>query len=196
MEKEKEENNLIAFLNKEFFDTIQLSKKINLKIKKINELSEHLKKNMNSIELPEVKNKLPDLYNLLLTNLNENNNNYVLAQMELIQNLGKVINHDESFNKFIKQALPKLFDKFYLGNNKINEALIKMFSEFISYKILTIKDYYQYIENIPMDEEEDNYRINILNFLYENIDKDKTVLLNNITKSLNELIKKIVNYNK
>ena len=55
------------------------------------------------------------------------------------------------------------------GLVKINEALIKMFSEFISYKILTIKDYYQYIENIPMDEEEDNYRINILNFLYENI---------------------------
>ena len=59
-----------------------------------------------------------------------------------------------------------------------------MFSEFISYKILTIKDYYQYIENIPMDEEEDNYRINILDFLYENIDKDKTVLLDNIPKSL------------
>ena len=65
-----------------------------------------------------------------------------------------------------------------------------MFSEFIAYKILTIKDYYLYIENIPL-EEEDNYRINILNFLYENIDKDKTVLLNNIPKSLNELIKKV-----
>ena len=68
-----------------------------------------------------------------------------------------------------------------------------MLSEFIDYKILTIKDYYQYIENIPL--EEDSYRINILDFLYENIDKDKTVLLNNIPKSLNELIKKLVNDN-
>lgn len=63
-----------------------------------------------------------------------------------------------------------------------------MFSEFINYKILTIKDYYQYIENIPLEDEE-NYRINILEFLYENINKDESVLLNNIPKSLNELIK-------
>ena len=49
MEKEKEENNLNNLLNQEFFDTIKLSKKINSKIKKINELAKNLKKTPNYI---------------------------------------------------------------------------------------------------------------------------------------------------
>ena len=193
MEKPENSNNN-DILNQEFFDTIKNSKKINTKTQKIKELSKYFSSNLESPQSPEIKNKIPELYELLLINLNENNNNYVLAQMDLIQVLGKAMKEDENYNNFIRQSLPKLFDKFYLGNTKINEVLVKMFSEFIAYKILTIKDYYQYIENIPL-EEEDNYRINILNFLYENIDKDKTVLLNNIPKSLNELIKKLVNDN-
>ena len=166
MEKEKGENNPSNILNQEFFDTIQLSKKINSKIKKINELSKYLTDSPNYIEIPEIKKKLSDLYNLLLTNLNENNNNYVLAQMNLIKILSKIINKEENFTNFIKLSLPKLFDKFYLSNPKINDTLIEMFNEFISFKILSIKDYYQYIENIPL-EEEDNYRMNIINFLYD-----------------------------
>ena len=192
---EKTENsNSTDILNQEFFDTIKNSKKINTKTQKIRELSKYFEKIGGGEHPPEIKNRFPDLFSLLLINLNENNNNYVLAQMELIQILGKTLNKDENYKTFIKQSLPKLFDKFYLGNNKINEILVKMFSEFITYKILTIKDYYQYIENIPL-EDEDNYRINILQFLYDNINKDESVLLNNIPKSLNEIIKKLVNDN-
>ena len=192
---EKSENsNSTEILNQEFFDTIKNSKKINTKSQKIKELSKYFENIGVGPQPPEIKNRIPDLFSLLLINLNENNNNYVLAQMELIQILGKTLNNDDNYKTFIKQCLPKLFDKFYLGNNKINEILVKMFSEFIAYKILTIKDYYQYIENIPL-EEEDNYRINILEFLYESINKDESVLLNNIPKSLNELIKKLVNDN-
>ena len=192
---EKTENsNSTDILNQEFFDTIKNSKKINTKTQKIRELSKYFEKIGGGEHPPEIKNRFPDLFSLLLINLNENNNNYVLAQMELIQILGKTLNKDENYKTFIKQSLPKLFDKFYLGNNKINEILVKMFSEFITYKILTIKDYYQYIENIPL-EDENNYRINILQFLYDNINKDESVLLNNIPKSLNEIIKKLVNDN-
>jgi hypothetical protein len=195
MEKEKEENNHQKILNQEFFDTIKNSKKINSKIKKINELTESLKKTPNFLELPDIKNKMSDLYSLLLTNLNENNNNYVLAQMELIKALVQTINKEESFKTFVKQSLGKLFDKFYLGNVKINESLIEIFEKYISFKILAIKDYYQYIENIPLEEEDDNYRLNIINFLYESINKDESVLLNNIPKPINELIKKLINDN-
>ena len=191
---EKDEDNSNDILNQDFFDTIKLSKKINSKTKKINELTEWLKKTPNYNELPQIKNKMPDLLNLLLTNLNENNNNYVLSQMELIKTLGHTINNVENYRNFIKLSLPKLFDKFYLGNSKINDILIEMFDEFISFKILSIKDYYQYIENIPL-EEEDTYRLNIINFLYEHINKDESVLLNNIPKSINQLIKKLVNDN-
>ena len=191
---EEKDNNPNNILDQDFFDTIKLSKKINSKISKINELTEFFKKTPNYIELPDIKSKLPDLFSLLLTNLNENNNNYVLAQMNLILVLGQTINKEENFRTFIKNSLPKLFDKFYLGNQKINENLIEMFNQFISFKILTIKDYFQYIENIPL-EEEDNYRINIINFLYEQINKDESVLLNNIPKPINELIKKLINDN-
>ena len=195
MENEKEKENITnSILNEEFFDTIKLSKKINAKIKKINELTDYFQKTPNYIDTSDTKKKLPDLFSLLLINLNENNNNYVLAQMNLILTLGKTINKEEAFRNFIKQSLPKLFDKFYLGNPKINDNLIEMFDQFISFKILSIKDYYQYIENIPL-EEEDNYRINIINFLYKQINNDETVLLNNIPKSLNDLIKKLINDN-
>ena len=191
---EKEGTNINDILNQEFFDTIKLSKKINSKAKKINELNDYFKKNPNFIELPEIKNKIQDLLNLLLTNLNENNNNYVLAQMELIKTLSQTINKEESFKKFTKSSLPKLFDKFYLGNTKINDALIEIFDKFISFKILSIKDFFQYIENIPL-EEEDSYRINIINFLYNHINKDESILLSNLPKPINELIKKLVNDN-
>ena len=194
MEEGKGEQNSQNILNQEFFDTIKLSKKINTKTKKINEITEFFKKTPNFIDLPEIKNKMKDLYNLLLTNLNENNNNYVLAQMQLIKALGNTINTEENFRNFVKQSLPKLFDKFYLSNQKINEALIEIFNQFISFKILSIKDYYQHIENLPL-EEDDNYRINIINFLYENINKDQSILLNNLPKSINELIKKLINDN-
>ena len=195
MESQKEqENGTNSILNEDFFNTIKLSKKINAKIKKINELKDYFQKTPNFIEISDINNKLPDLFSLLLTNLNENNNNYVLAQMDLIIILGKTINKEESFRNFIKQSLPKLFDKFYLGNTKINDNLIEMFNQFISFKILSIKDYYQYIENLPL-EEEDNYRIDIINFLYEQINNDESVLLNNMPKSINELIKKLINDN-
>ena len=195
MEKEKEENNHQKILDQDFFDTIKNSKKINSKIKKMNELTESLKKTPNFLELPDIKSKMSDLYSLLLTNLNENNNNYVLSQMELIKALVQTINKEESFKNFVKQSLGKLFDKFYLGNVKINESLIEIFEQYISFKILAIKDYYQYIENIPLEEEEDSYRMNIINFLYESIKKDESVLLNNIPKAINELIKKLINDN-
>ena len=141
-QKEKEGKNINDILNREFFDTIKLSKKINSKGQKINELTDYFKKNPNYNELPEIKNKIQDLLNLLLTNLNENNNNYVLAQMELIKTLSKTLNKEENFKNFIKSSLPKLFDKFYLGNTKINDTLIEMFNDFISFKILSI--YRQY----------------------------------------------------
>ena len=195
MEKEKEENNYQKILDQEFFDTIKNSKKINSKIKKMNELTESLKKTPNFLELPDIKNKMSDLYSLLLTNLNENNNNYVLAQMELIKALVQTINKEECFKNFVRQSLGKLFDKFYLSNTKINESLIEIFEQYISFKILAIKDYYQYIENIPLEEEDESYRMNIINFLYESIKKDESVLLNNIPKAINELIKKLINDN-
>ena len=134
MKKENSEikNEVENLLNDEFFTVIKTSKKINDKTKKIKQLNEYFKTTPNYHEIPEIKNKIPDLYNLLLTNLNENNNNYVLSQMELIKTLCNTNKSDESFHNFIKQSIPKLFDKFYLQNTKINDSLIVLFSNFIS----------------------------------------------------------------
>ena len=74
--------------------------------------------------------------------------------MELIKILGKIANKEETYRNFVKLSLPKLFDKFYLGNPKIYDTLIEIFNDFISFKILSIKDFYQYIEiNLFLSQE-------------------------------------------
>ena len=69
MEKSENSTNQII-LNQDFFDTINNSKKINIKTQKIRELSKYFTSFPDSLNSPEIKNKIPDLYNLLLVNLN------------------------------------------------------------------------------------------------------------------------------
>ena len=87
-------------------------------------------------------------------------------------------------------ALPKLFDKYYLQNQKINASLTGILSKFINYKILNIQDYYPHIENISL-EEEDNYRDNIMNLLNEQIGKNKEITIYKVPKGIADIIKKI-----
>jgi hypothetical protein len=77
------------------------------------------------LESPNNLKKLDELYGILLNHLNENNNNYVSSQINLISNLIKKQGNSENLKTFTKNALPKLFGKFYLQNSKINENLIK-----------------------------------------------------------------------
>ena len=126
-------------LTDEFFSQIKTSKKINEKKKKIDELTKSLQEDPSYLNSSENQQKISQLYDLLISNLNENNNNYVSSQMKLIETLinnNKNNENNQKFQNFAKQALPKLFDKYYLQNQKINDNLTGLLNKFIENKIL------------------------------------------------------------
>ena len=180
-------------LTDEFFSQIKTSKKINEKRKKIDELTKSLQEDPSYLNSSENQQKITQLYDLLISNLNENNNNYVSSQMKLIETLinnNKNNENNQKFQNFAKQALPKLFDKFYLQNQKINDNLTGLLNKFIENKILHLQDYYPHIENISL-EEEDNYRNNIMNLLNEQFTKNKNISLNEVPKGILDIVNKL-----
>ena len=186
-------SNQSDFLIEDFFAAIEASKKIIDKKKKIDELSKYLEENPSYLKSPRNQPKISQLYDLMISNLNENNNSYISSQIKLIDiliNNNKNNNNNQTFINFSKMALPKLFDKYYLQNQKINESLTGILSKFINYKILNIQDYYTHIENISL-EEEDNYRDNIMNLLNEQIGKNKEITIDKVPKGIADIIKKI-----
>ena len=188
-EKEKEDENK-NILSDEFFSEINNLKKLNDKKSKIDLITNYFKENSSSNS--DNNNNISKLYDFLLSNLNENNNNYVLSQLKLIETLINNNNNtfNENFKNFAKNALPKLFDKYYLQNQKINDNITNILHKFIQNKILNLQDYYPHIENISLDEE-DNYRNNILILLRDNIEKDENINEAKIPKGILDIFKKL-----
>ena len=177
-------------LNDEFFNAFLPSKKITDKKKKINDLIINLKQNkiyLSSLLSINNRQKLSKLYELILSNLTENNNNFVLSQLELIEILGQYLYDQNEYKSFYKQALPKLFDKFYLQNQKINDNIIQMFNNSIANRILSIEDYYPQIENIALEEDED-YKVIVLNFFYNQVLNNDNLIFEKIPKNIMDII--------
>ena len=201
-EKEKEISNInptstindsnntnIQLLTDEFISEINTLKKLNDKKSKIDLITNYLKENSNI----NIDNNISKLYDFLLLNLNENNNNYVLSQLKLIETLINYNNiniSNEGFKSFAKNALSKLFDKYYLQNPKINANITNILDKFIQNKILNLQDYYPHIENISLDEE-DNYRNNILILLKDSIEKDENIDETKIPKGILDILNKL-----
>ena len=185
-------------LNPDFFKSFEPQKKLPEKKSKISNLITFLKENNTYLSSLKDQKKLSSLYDIILTNLIENNNNFVISQINLIEIISEqILNSENNENKnnfitFYKKALPKLFDKLYLQNQKINENLIYIFDNSIKRNVLKLKDYYPLIENICI-EEDDEYKTNILNFLYEQINKDENIYMENVPKNIIEAIKKSTN---
>jgi hypothetical protein len=139
--------------------------------------------------LLSIKNrqKLSKLYEVILSNLTENNNTFVLNQLELIDELGQYLYDQTEFKAFYKQALPKLFDKFYLQNQKINETIIQMFNNSITNRILNFEDYYPHIENIGL-EEDDDYKILVLKFFYNQMINNGDIKYDKMPKNIIDII--------
>ena len=184
-------DNAEGILTTEFLNFIKTSKKINDKKKKIDELNKYLISNPTYLSSNENSKKISELYSILISNLNENNNNYVSSQMKLIETLIDQNNSSNNeFKNFSEEALPKLFDKYYLQNPKINENLTTLLSKFANKNILTMNDYYPLIENLSL-EEEDNYRENVVKFIYEQINDKKEIQINNMPKNIIDIIQKL-----
>ena len=189
---ENNSDNNTEILNEEFFKAFLPSQKITDKKKKINELITNLKHNkiyLSSLLSINNRKKLSKLYEVILSNLTENNNNFILSQLELIDLLGQYLYDQNEYKSFYRQALPKLFDKFYLQNQKINDNIIQMFNSSISNGILSIEDYYPQIENIAL-EEDDDYKVVVLNFFYNQILNNDTILYDKIPKNIVDIISK------
>ena len=184
----------IDILNQEFFDIFKTQKKISDKKKKISDLITFLQYNPNYLTNPQNKQKISYLYEIILSNLIENNNNFVKSQIDLIEILNKKLYKETDFQKFYKQALPKLFDKFYLQNQNIDSSLISMFNNSIYYNTLTIQDYYPLIENISL-EDDNEYRIIALNFLNDQINLNKEITLDKMPKNMLDILTKLSNDN-
>ena len=131
-------------------------KRINEKRKLIDDLTLFLNSNKNLINDPVNKDKFSELYPVLLTFLNENNNSFISAEINLLKLMSENIKNNQQFGQFLIESLPKLFDKFYLQNPKLNKELINLFNIFVK-NGLKIDYFFPNIENMSM-EEEDNYK--------------------------------------
>ena len=193
-----EENNLNEkdILNKDFFESFEKMKKIPEKKEKILELINYLKENKTYLKsLKETKN-LKLLYEIILTNLIENNNNFIISQINLIKILSEQISNNENeeikndFINFFKKALPKLFDKFYLQNSKINNNLSEIFIFILDKNFLKFNDYFPLLENICIEEDED-YKINIVNFILKLIKANENIYKDDFPENIMNTIDKL-----
>ena len=188
------ENNEI--LNPDFLKSFETPQKLPEKRTKIIKLINYLQENQSYLKSLNDSKNLEHLYNIILTNLNENNNNFVISQINLIKILvEQILNNDNEqikleLKNFFKKALPKLFDKFYLQNEKINKNLIDIFIFVIDKNILKYNDYFPLIENICIEEDED-YKINILNFLLKLINNNDNIYKEDFPKNIIDVIEKL-----
>ena len=194
-QQETENTEIPDILNSDFFKSFETPKKLPEKKAKISHLINFLKENNTYFKSLKDSKKLLNLYDIIITNLIENNNNFVLAQIDLIEILSEQIANSDNnkikndFVTFYKKSLPKLFDKFYLQNQKINQNLLNIFNNSIKRNIFQLEDYYPFIENI-CTEEDDEYKTNILQFLYDQINQNENISLDIIPINIIETIKK------
>ena len=166
-------------------------KKINEKRKLIDDLTLFLNSNKNLINDPINQDKFSELYQVLLTLLNENNNSFISAEINLLKLMSENIKNNQQFGQFLIASLPKLFDKFYLQNPKINKELVNLFNIFVK-NGLKIENFFPNIENMSM-EEDDNYKVPLLDFLYSQIQNNSNLNMNSIPKSISNLLKRLSN---
>ena len=166
-------------------------KRINEKRKLIDDLTLFLNSNKNLINDPINQDKFSELYQVLLTLLNENNNSFISAEINLLKLMSENIKNNQQFGQFLIASLPKLFDKFYLQNPKINKELVNLFNIFVK-NGLKIENFFPNIENMSM-EEDDNYKVPLLDFLYSQIQNNSNLNMNSIPKSISNLLKRLSN---
>ena len=183
-------------LNSDFLKSLEAPQKLPEKREKIIKIIKYFQENKTYLKsLKETKN-LMHFYKIILTNLNENNINFVINQINLIKIISEQISTIENeeikygFINFYKMALPKLFDKFYLQNEKINKNLLVIFIFVIENNILKHNDYFPLIENICIEEDEE-YKINILNFILKLINKDVNIYKEDIPTNIIDTIEKL-----
>ena len=180
----KENEFEINFQN--LFSHLKFSKTINNKKNIIDNLITIIKKNKEYLNIKETKQILIYIYKFLQTSILDNNILFILSQISLIEILMDYLYNDKTFILFFKRILPKLLDKLYLHDDNINKSLLSIFEKSIK-NILPINDYYVYIENISL-EDDNNYILNVLKFFYSFI-KNENISYDSIPINVINIIK-------
>ena len=167
---------------------LKLAKTINGKKNIIDSLITTIKNNNEIIKMKESRHILLNIYKLIQLSISDNNIPFILSQLTLINLLIDNLYNNKKFILFFKRILPKLFDKFYSHNENINNILLILFNKSLLNNILTINDYYVYIENITL-EDDNNYISNVLNFFYLNLKNNNNLTLEAIPENIINIIR-------
>ena len=184
----KEKNHIYFFQN--LLSKIKLSNTINSKKNIIDKLITTIQHNNDIFKLKETNQILIHIYKLIQVSITDNTILFILSQLSLISLFIDNLYQEKTFILFFKRILPKLFDKFYLHNDNINKSLLSLFIKSIIKKVLVISDYYDYIENITL-EDDSNYILNVLNFFYSCIKIDNNLTIEVIPENIINIIKHI-----
>ena len=167
---------------------IKSSNTINSKRNLIDNLITAIHNNPNFLQLKEIRQNLIHIYKLIQISIADNNILFILSQLSLINLFIDNLNNEKTFILFYKRILPKLFDKFYLHNDNINKSLLSLFINSIIKKVLVLNDYFDYIESITL-EDDNNYKLNVLYFFYSCIKINKNLTLEDIPENIVNEIK-------
>jgi len=178
---------------------IKISSTISSKKNILDNLITAIRKNKEIFNVKESKEFLINVYKLLQSSISENNILFILSQLSLIEIFIDILYKDKTFELFFKRILPKLIDKFYLHNESIDEKLLIIFEKSIK-NLLTIDDYYVYIENITL-EDDNNYICNILHFFLsyiqnnDNKNKNYVIIPKNVINAIKQKYEEYKNIN-
>ena len=173
---------------------LRIANSINSKKNLIDNLITTIKNNNELFQLKEFNQILLHFYKFLQISILDNTISFIKSQLNLINLFIGNLYEDKNFILFYKIILPKLFDKFYIHNENINNSLISLFHKSILNNMLTIDDYYVYIENIIL-EDDNNYILNVLNFFNLCIKNDNNLNYITIPENIINIIKQKYNIN-
>ena len=180
----KENTSKLYFQN--LLSQLKISNTVSNKKTIIDNLITAIKKNKKIVNLKEAKEFLINIYKILQSSIADDNILFISSQLSLIELFIDILYNDKTFKLFFKRILPKLIDKFYLHNESIDEQLLIIFEKSIK-NLLSIDDYYVYIENITL-EDDNNYIFNILYFFHSYIKNN-----DNKNKNYETIPKNIIN---
>ncbi|MCQ2819535.1 MAG: hypothetical protein MJ252_19910, partial [archaeon] len=173
----------------EFLDVLRATKKSSQKKKMIEDLILFLAMNPNYILSDANFNQFEKLFEVMKMLLNENNTSFISVEMNLLKIFSNNFKRkNDKTKKFFLDILPKLFDKFYLQNPKINQDLVDLFNVIVENN-LNFKEFFPFIENISTEDDECNYKINLMQFIFSQIKSNSNISFKEIHSSIVELLK-------
>ena len=179
-------------LNDNFLQNLSTEKNSSEKKKLIDELYTNFQSNNEYFQNSQTNENLNKFYKIMTNLLNENNNNLISSEINLLSLMSNKMknSNDNNFSNFIQESLTKIFDKFYLQNQKINKEIIFLFNNLIENNNIKFDNFIPQIVNMSM-EENSNYKSDLINFTVNQIQNNSNLTTKTMPDSLLSLLKKM-----